>query len=318
MKEIIYLDTGVLHSFIAQHYDGLPTATSNERGEEIHDAVEKTKGYNSRSAIQALFKTGNFEIPVLFKSPAGEFSAILQPGDFASEKTIMSQTETGKEIISKQLHDNALQTFETYLTDNGLLYSVTDPNIEGKFIKSVSSFKIIDFKYLKNIIQTKILAEFMFLKTDEEIKKLKSQIASITDKKQKAIQNAALTQMTNEYNKQKKDMTNQLEFIEKSLNYLNDILPTESFILMDNLIAPLKNDYLREKASELMFKYSSSELKISLIGKVASRIQNVSPPDFNDAELFFQFPSILNTVLHPLGVINKGDYIVSPIAIYFE
>lgn len=43
--------------------------------------------------------------------------------------------------------------------------------------------------------------------------------------------------------------------MEDSIDYLNDILPTEAFIMVDNIIAPLKNEYLREKAKTLAFKY---------------------------------------------------------------
>jgi hypothetical protein len=319
MKEIIYLDTGVLHSFLAQNNDGLPTATSNERGEEVNDIHEKSKGFNSRTAFETKLKTGKFEIPVLLKTPEGEAKLVLQPGRFSSKKAVISQTETGKEIISKQLHDNALEVFETHLKKEDLLFSTNDPALEGKFVKCVSSFKIIDFKYLKSILQPKALVEFMFIKSEEEIEKAEREIKK-APKEQQPTMKAYVNQLTSKVKAEKKLIEEQLIFAEKSINYLNDILPTESFILMENTIAPLKNEYLREKASELMFKYggTSTNLQMTMIGKVTQKVNGVGMPDFSGNDTFFEFPKILSAVLNPLGIINEGDLIISPIAIYFE
>ncbi|MEK5272596.1 hypothetical protein NSR00_17945 [Aeribacillus sp. FSL K6-8394] len=314
MKEIIYLDTGVIHSYIAQQFDGLPTETSNERGEEINDTNEKEYGYKSGTSLETKIKSGKFEIPVLLKTPEGELKLTLQPGRFSSEKAVISQTETGKEIISKQLHDNALETF----IKNNEFYSTEDPNIEGKFVKCVSEFKIIDFKYLKNILQSDKLLEFMFIEQEEEMKKMKNDVDQ-DNGKHKTILREALNHYRSELSNSKKIMKSQLDFIEKAISYLNDILPTESFMIMRDAIAPLKKEYLRETAKELMFKYgaSSSSIHVTIVGKVTNKIKSVKIPDLTK-DPFFEFPNIINAVLHPLGVINEGNLIISPIAIYFE
>lgn len=314
MKEIIYLDTGVLHSYIAQQFDGLPTETSNERGEEINDINEKEYGHKSGTSLETKLKTGKFEIPVFLKTPEGELKLTLEPGRFSSEKAVMSQTETGKEIISKQLHDNALEKF----ISKNEFYSIEDPNIEGKLVQCVSEFKIIDFEYLKNILQTERLLELMFIEQEEKLKKMKSDVDKASGQ-HKAILNAAFNKCSSELSNTKKMMRNQFEFIEKAISYLNDILPTESFIIMKNAIAPLKNEYLREKSKELMFKYggASSSIQVTIVGKVTNKINNVDMPNMEKDPLF-EIPSMINAVLHPLGIINKGDLIISPIAIYFE
>ncbi|MBO1515676.1 DUF6414 family protein [Metabacillus bambusae] len=319
MKEIIYLDTGMLHSYIAQHYDGLPTETSNERGEEVKDVNEQDHGYKSGTSIEARIKSGKFEIPAFIKTPEGEIKVRWQPGEFMSEKAVISQTETGKEIISKQLHDNALETFENYLENENILYDINDTDIEGKYVKLTSSFKIIDFNYLKKILQTDKLIEFMFMKQDEELKSIKDEVKAVQEKQLKARQQALLNQVSSDLNSKKAEMRGQFQFIEKSMDYLTDILPTNSFIVMENTIAPLKDDYLREKANELMFKYgtSSTNIYLTMVGKVTNKIDSIELPNF-DKDPFFSFPKILNMVLNPLGVVNEGDLIISPVAIYFE
>lgn len=317
MKEIIYLDTGVLHSYIAQYSGGLPNSSSHEQTQEVKDSYEQNEGYNSRSSIRAIINSGKVEIPLIFSTPEGTIEGVFQPGKLASEKAIMSQTESGKEIISKQLHDNALEEFEGYLSDKELIHNLTDEEIEGKFIKITSSFKIIDFVYLQKIIQPDKLTELMFKNEQDEIEKMKNENHKTTDAKLKASQKALIQQIQNKLKQQHVHYKDLFTFFDKSLNYLNDILPTNSFIKMNTVIAPLKENYLRENTSELMFKYGgNTKVTATMIAKVTSKITSVEIPNI-EKEPLFEFPKILVGVLNPLGVIDQGDVVVSPIAIYF-
>lgn len=315
MKEIIYLDTGVLHSYIAQHYDGLPTETSNERGEEVRDTNEQEQGYKSGTSIEARLKSGKFEVPGFLKTPEGDLKFTWQPGEIISEKAVMSQTESGKEIISKQLHDNALEVF----LENNEFYAIDYPEIQGKLIQCTSEFKIIDFSYLKSMIQPDALLEFMYKEQEDKLSEIKKQIDYNKNNQEKNKLKALYTQFSNEFSNQKKDLKDQFNFMAKAINYLNDILPNESFMVLGKSLAPLKSEFLRETSKELMFKYggSNSSIQVTMIGKVTNRIDSIEMPDLS-INPFFEFPKILNSVLNPLGVINKGDLIVSPIAIYFE
>lgn len=323
MKEIIYLDTGVLHSFMAQHNDGLPTIVNNESEETISDGAEKTKGYTSQSSIEATLESGNFEIPLIFQMPKGAIKGIFKPGEHATDKSIMSQTESGKEIISKQLHDNALEKFETYLSNSNQLFGLDAENLEGKYVKCKSTFRIIDFKYLKQIIQTEKLMKFMFIEEDEKLLLAKEEFkvnSKRMEPKQRNTTKAQLNSLSNQLDQGKKLMSSQLTFAEVALDYLSDIVPNDAFITVGDTIAPLKNEYLREKANELMFKYNGTgaEVQITMIGKVTSTIDSIETPSFEGNDVFLQLPKMLNSVLHPFGLIDVGDIIVSPVAIYFE
>lgn len=319
MKDIIYLDKEVIHSFIAQQYDGLPTELVNHQEQEITDGMEKDQGYNSRSSIEAVFKSGNLEIPVLFNGPEGELKGILQPGKFASEKSIMSQTETGKEIIAKQLHDNTLEKLIKHLEKNNELYDPNYSNTLGKYVKFTSGFNIIDFNYLKNVFQTDKLMEFMFNEYEKQLEDLQNQEKTFPKKsKERNEIRRKINKLKSEIDQAKKDTKKEFDFIEMSLEYLNDILPNPAFISVGNTLAPLKSDYLRNNADELMFKYSNSDLEVSLLGKVTNKIKNIDMPNFDDEIPFQQLPLVINSVLGALGIIKTGDLIISPIAIYFE
>jgi hypothetical protein len=320
LKELVYLDTSFIHSFIAQNNDGLPTNISREMNEEVSESKELEQGFKSGSFIEGKFTVGEFEIPLLFKSPSGGLVSRVQPGNFSSEKITLSQLESGREIISKQLHDNALSQFEKYLTDKNLAKDISDNPKPGDYIKVTSSFKIIDFKYLQTVLDPDSLIEFAFNESEEGLKKLKEEISNIKNSKEKQVRLAELRHIENELKNAKSSMKKQFDFLIKALSYLSKILPTDSFVLMNKIISPLKNEYLREKPQELLFKYGggTSSIEVTLIGKVTKEITKTKMPDLNSVDALYEFPSVVNAVLHEISLINTGDFIVSPIAIYFE
>ncbi|MFG3612422.1 DUF6414 family protein [Rummeliibacillus stabekisii] len=320
MKEIIYLDTTMLHSYLAQANDGLATNSSYESSEQVVDTSELSQGFNSRNKTEVTVKSGEIEIPFMFKTPSGDIKLVLDPGKFSTEKSIMSQTEQGKEIISKQLHDNALLNFENSLIENDLIHSSTDPNITGKYIKICSSFKIVDFKYFSKIFQGNKLHKFMFMEFEQQIKELEKSLKSEVNPQTKKEYNKQLQKTKSEFEQVKKETGVQINNTEMAIQYLSDITPTDSFLLIEDIISPLKSEFLREPGDQLAFKYggSSASLKINLIGKVTSIIENVDTPSFSGPQALLDINKIFYSILHPMGILNKGDKIVSPIAIYFE
>ncbi|WP_437828914.1 DUF6414 family protein [Niallia taxi] len=321
MKEIIYLDTGLLHSYIAQLNDGLPTGTNNERSEEVRDSSEKEAGNKSRSFVDVGLTSGEFKIPGLFKSPGAQGSVRIQPGRYSGEKISLSQLESAKEIISKQLHDNALEILEEHLNKEKLFVEVSDSHSEGKFIKITTRFKIIDFKNLSNIMQTEKLMELMFLKTEQEVQLVEEQYKQ-ANSQTKALLKTKFQQAKSALETTKKNMRENISIAEKTLEYLGGILPTEAFLKMDNTISPLKQEFLREKSQQLMFKYghNGSSIDVTLVGKVTSKVKSVEMPNFNSnsSNVFLEFPAIITFFLNTFGVVKRGDLIVTPIAIYFE
>lgn len=279
MKEFVYLDSTFLHSFIAQIYGGLPSNVTNETQESRTETQTDSKQKEILSEIQ-----GSINAVV------ANMGAKITPKETRGESLSLAQLEVGKEIISKQLHDNAVDELIEHLREIDLLIdSPTKVNID-KYILYRSPFKIIDLEYLK--IFTK--KEF-------------SQLLGL--------------------NKQNKHSGNNhhggmsIDQIGKILDFFSEIMPSDIFIKQDGLLSPLKKEYLRVQPKELLFKYSD-KTNICLLGKVTKEID--SSVILGD----FQFKSLLSISDMMMGmasglmaqfeVINMGDYIVSPIAIFFE
>lgn len=170
------------------------------------------------------------------------------------------------------------------------------------------------------MIQTEKLVKLTMATTEDEYNELEAKLKKMSESKEKTRLRTQLRQLKEQISEEKSTLENEYKYFEETLKYLNEILPTNSFIRMQHILAPLKNNFLREKSNELMFKYwNNDQIQATLIGKVTSRINNLEQPDFKLVnEVLFELPKILLIILNPLGVMNLGDFIVSPVAIYFE
>lgn len=74
MKEIIYLNTDYLHSFMAQTNKGLPTSKTQEQSQQDSQTVTDTTKRTSTHQVQPEVKTGGVSIPFLAVSPSGSLS----------------------------------------------------------------------------------------------------------------------------------------------------------------------------------------------------------------------------------------------------
>lgn len=323
MKELIYLDTNFLHSFIAQMQGGLPIAVNIETQEQRVDTMEQRAGQQSSSFTELQGDTGKVEIPGIFSSPSGRITLRVQPGRFSSETYILSELEAGKEIISKQLHDNALEEFERTMRNENKLKDVSETDeIEiGSYIKIVSGFNIIDFTFLQEVLD-KLLINVILGNVQNEVSAAKEQIdsePSLTSTQKKARKK----ELDKYLEKQKAQLENELSYYRDVITYTSKILPTKSFIKVGKVLAPLKLDYLRDTTKSLYYKYGNhnEKNKVALIGKVTRKVQfsnkNITNPN-SFIENIEQIIQSMDDLLNYINVLNKDDYIVAPVAIYFE
>lgn len=324
MKELIYLDTEFLHSFIAQKEGGLPTSADTETQEQRTETDQKEEGYHSRSYIGGRGKTGDVNIPGIYNSPSAGIDLRFEPGKKNSESFALSELEAGKEIISKQLHDNALEEFEKHADENGILNNV-DPYEElhiGQYIRMKHSFGIVDFSFLQSAISQQLI-DVMLGELPFEIKLQKEQIDA-NDNLNKGQKNLQKQNLDKKLNDAKNPLMKTFGHLENAFSYLSNILPTESFLKMANTISPLKDEFLRETSKNLYFKYANgqTENQVSLIGKV-TREMNLSKQneELNPSGIFeglSQMTDSIDTLFGEIAVAEEGDFIISPIAIYFE
>ncbi|MGR5963095.1 hypothetical protein ACT7DN_30015 [Bacillus paranthracis] len=129
--------------------------------------------------------TGKFDIPFVIKSPSAKATMRLAPGENHSESFTIADLEAGKEIISTQLHDNALNDFEKHFEDKGLIQVMEDTFSTstlqpGTYIKTTSSFTAMNFEVIEKNGRRKISCNhsnwFLMNKKIKEYKKLKTTV----------------------------------------------------------------------------------------------------------------------------------------------
>lgn len=129
MKEIIYLDTELMNSYLAQLDSGVQQKIINSiTDQSIHDE----KKYKSHETSGGL-GISNTNVRYTRKSSETVSESIGKSGS------------TSEEVI---LHDAALELLITNLESNNLISKTYE---DGKIIRETSDFEINDFELLKNV-----------------------------------------------------------------------------------------------------------------------------------------------------------------------
>ncbi len=307
MKEIIYLNTDLMNSFMAQTFKGLPVDTTHEHSQQDSqmsaDLTRKESGHN----INAELKSGSISIPLIMMTPNGSLAYKYENGKMIEEAISLTQVDAGKEIISKKLHDNALNEFLSYLEDRDMLVHVDLDNSSGSdylgdYVKITSRFDLFDLESIVKQFNTPIMKEIIKLTSSP------SNIPPGSGKKNKQ----ALP----------KSVEDGMKLFELLMSYLSSVLPTTLFLKTNGYVAPLKTEYLRESSGELNFKYGSgSNIEMTLIGRATKVFDSFSGDMFiggSFSEVSEAVRGAIETMTSELQTINKGDIVISPVAIYFE
>lgn len=322
LKEFIYLDTAFLHSFIAQSNSGLPTLINTEIQEQESRTSTKGTSTDSTHEIAGEVSLGEFDV-VFFKSPSAksQFKYANKQGNNSSIS--WTQLDAGKEIISKQLHDNALAEFEQYVEQNGLLKikESSEHAVPGEYIKVSGTFYVVDLSFFQKALNKKIIDRFLLDEIDKQCISALDQIeAENLTRQQKEVKRK---ETQKRFEKQKNDNKILFELITDVVDYVNTLLPASSYLKIGNFVAPLKPDYLRESSSELGFKYGhSSKLRITLIGKVTRVYDNLISQGIDPSANIYGMMQLLSSAVEQFliesALLKTGDLIVSPVAIFFE
>lgn len=322
LKEFIYLDTNYLHSFMAQTNSGLPTLTNSEYQESEQKTSSTGQTADSTHNIVGEVSLGEFDI-VFLKSPSAKAQYSYSNKRGNNTAISLTQLEAGKEIISKQLHDNALGEFEVYLEEHQKLkivdpLSLIDP---GEYVKVSGEFQIVDLSFYKRALSKTMINRFVIKGIEDqiqlELEKIEMEDLIPAQKKLKS------KEIRNFGDKKKQENQEMFEIISDVIDYIVDLLPAHSYIKVGNFAAPLKPEYLRESSDELSFKYgSNSPIRITMIGKVTRVYDNLISsgvdPGTNIHAGMQLFSAAVEQFLMQTGLLKTGDLIVSPVAIFFE
>ncbi|MEF3330615.1 DUF6414 family protein [Oceanobacillus oncorhynchi] len=311
MKEIIYLDTDIMNSLLAQLEQGISSSFTQEKSNQLTESSTVTS-YSEQKGE--------------FGASALGLKGLSSSSDSESETSSKGFTEGQKDLMNKEFHDYSLNRLISKLKESEL---IKDNNlIEGDIIEVNGAFDFYDFSLINESADPQMWKEVMSWGdnqnrhlTDIEAKKAYEKIKegkSLT-KKEEAHQKEAIS--IHESNMQIEDIVDIMKKLDTFTNTANKLFKDLTLIKMDKLVGLLKKEFLRESTEALTFR-GESRRKATFLGRVigvkasitdGSSAMNFSPEQIN------KIPNmVLEMLLGSFDILTVGDVLISPIAVYYE
>ena len=296
MKEIIYLDTKLVNSLLAQQNSGLITKLVNEDGES--DA--RTEGSTEQTTTSS-----DAGISALLKATGSYSNTNVDSYNFVFSKS-------NKNLVETALDDHSLDLLITGLEAKELIKH--SDYQDGDLISVSGELTVFNFEQLAN---TSDLEEIEFLLPEyDEFKSLQSELRKIKGKDKHLPR---IKQIQEELSM---NSWNNFKTMKHVSSYLTKLLPETNLIKISNTFSILPLEFLRVQSVQLSFMQLGKR-KIKMLGICSSTFDEQIPSDFShmkDSSLMLKYAptTILNIMLGSFGMVNKDDHLVRPIAIYFE
>ena len=286
MKQLLYLNRDYLYSYYAQAFEGL----EQTRTKAVTDATLSSEEHLSETVKNAV--GASLQIPKIAK---------VEGKREVTEEALNTRyaiLEAAREVATVALHDNALNEV--------INHSKAKKNGEkslGDYVIETGHFAILDLQYWLDMLSENtidFLAEQMWV---EHIKSLPEPQA-----------NAAQKDRGRSIDKNKKE----LKEVKSKIEAINGFKVFDLALIINNTIAPLKRDYMKETSREIIFKYESQVSVFGRITRTNNKIQNnsfgaASGLSISLTEIWLQL--MKNMLSYDPG---KDLVVLDPIAVYVE
>lgn len=292
MKEIIYLDTNLVNSLLAQQNAGLVTKLVNENSESDSNAE------------------GGFDQTAT--SVSGGVSTLIKAGvnhsAIENENYNIVFSRSNRNLIETALDDYSLDLLLQELENDKLLKS--SDFRDGDFVFVVGKLDFFDFEQLKNVSTFDEIEDI--LPEYDEFKKLQSEYKRVKN-------NTRKEQLKDEISR---NGWNNLESIRSMSAYFERLFPSSNLAKVSNTISVLPKEFMKVPTAQLSLMQLSGR-QIKILGICSSTFDEQTPSDLsmmaNSMEVLKKAPTaILTIMLDSFGLVSSGDYLIRPIAIYYE
>lgn len=298
MKHFVYLDTDLINSYLAQLNDGLIKSKQVEDGTEIKEEKTERKSPNKSGSEFGLSIPGMLEYKHKFDE------------GYSTELNTLSQTNAGKEVLSKMIHDNSYDDLIAYLSkeNNIIEYNGVEDLKVADYISINGNLKMIDISVLTELMGEDFRNAYKLLLSGDlqnsidrfENPDIKSSDLKDNQLKSKHVINKDLEMF--------KNVTN-------LINYISKLLPSEKYLVYQDILIPLDKKYLRENYNSLRYKYSSNS---TIVGNITGNIKDIIniKPGNEFGEMFQSIDGMMLAALDMLSI--KEDFkVMHPISWYY-
>lgn len=319
MKEIIYLDTDLINSLLAQLDKGLITSFSAEQNTQEGLSEGQQSGYTKQGIVKGGVQVGG----IIF----GKAGVDSQVGTTSTETENTSRTflEGEKDILNKAFHDYSLNILEQKLTDKNILKHGPNFN-EGDIHLGEATYQYYDFNLINKIVDVEAFSEIMsfgetkFVLSMEEAFKINTKK---TNKNTSTLELAKITEakaMIEKY-EQMRPLLRDIKQMEIYSSFANKFFGESSIIKMGNKVGLLKKEYLREGSESLSLRTDDSrkiKFLVRILGVKKEIYDGNSDELFNPSEINLIPNMIFDVILGSMQIVKVGDVLVTPLAIYYE
>jgi hypothetical protein len=275
MKEFIYLDTSYLTSALAQINNGKIISYRHEGFNSSEDKTDENVSQLNSSKIE-------IGIPKLININFGNQSD-------SDQNTSVVDIQSAKEVLTKTFDDNAFDILLQYIKENKRNSSANYQ--DGDFAELNGEYELIDFDFILKLLDK----DFVDLYIANSGNQMKSSSGT----------------SVNNFRKQQVKAYKELQ---ENVERFKKIAPSSMLLYVDNVLLPLKKEFLRDSFEDIIFKYK----KINLLARITRRFeQKINEKNTNNLLKLvdYMIPSILDAF--DIDLTNKNEiYIATPIAIY--
>lgn len=294
MKEIIYLDTKLVNSLLAQTNKGLVNKLVSENSES---------NSNAESGTETKSTTGSGGVSFGIKANASHTE--IETGSY---NAVFSKSN--RNLIETALDDYSLD----------VLIDSLEKNIKN------NDYKIGDFILIDGTLQS---YNFKTLIHSVELKGIGSQLEGYDDfiENRKKFDKLSENSKHLDKNKQLSDKVknspwNNFYNARLMADYMDSLFPNMTLIKVTDTLSVCDNDMIRMNPAILNFN-NIGKRTAKVFGIVTSQFDEQVPQEFTEVHasdvLYRNTPSILsNIILGSNNIIKKDEFILRPIAIYFE
>lgn len=304
MKEIIYLDSEMVNSYLAQLDSGLMERFMKSLAMAKTEQEEASEGGTTTGSL-GLSGTG------------------VSQANTTSTKNSIVYSSTNTELNQIIFHDYALDILIDKL---GSSNAISNKYNDGEFVLIKGEFRIYDFERLKASTSPDIMS--LFDDSKEHNKKIDSQISQAKKSSlPKNEKNKILANLQSQKKPTKNSIMEHMNPIHSFAKFSNAIFPGYCLIRINNLVCLCPKSSMRVTDATLTL-LNESNRSITVLGVTIAKFDSERIPKYMDGsnqtslstiEIASSVPNMLaGLMLLSMELCEADDYFIRPIAIYFE
>ncbi|MDR4317904.1 Uncharacterised protein [Niallia circulans] len=317
MKEILYLDTDLMNSLIAQIDKGIINNFSHEQWEQQIESAGQQTSRGKSAGINASASTGTNALPGFNVSLGANI------GNNGNETSVESKSflDSQKDILNKAFHDYSIVLLIEKLKEKELIKEI-DSTVEGDISLFTAPFNYYDFEMINNMIDLESL-RFMMSQNYSEKDLLEAQ--RIIKKKNPTVAEREKKEWA--LNVINEDLGTEaaikgFKLINVVSGYFSKTLGNLSIIKTNNVLGIINKNSLRI-SSEALYLRPDKKRKVTILARVIGNKKKVSTKieekfDFSPENLDIVPEFMFDVMLGSFNILKSGDYLVTPIAIFYE